>query len=51
VLVGFDVPTIPNDVVLWSLIALVAFSLGLLTAWLLARARARATVGALQRDH
>jgi DNA recombination protein RmuC len=45
------VSTIPNDVVLWSLIALVAFALGLLVAWLLARVRTRATVETLQREH
>ena len=43
-------PTIPNDVVLWSLIALVAFALGVLIAWLLARTRARGATEALQRS-
>ncbi len=43
-------PTIPNDVVLWSLIALVAFALGLLTAWLLGRVRMRVTVAALRHE-
>ncbi len=49
---GYDVPTIPNDVVWWGLIALGAFALGALIAWLIGRARAREThlAGRASRD-
>ena len=49
---GCGVPTIPNDVVWWGLIALIAFALGVLIMWLLGRARVRAALlaGRASRD-
>jgi DNA recombination protein RmuC len=48
----YDVPIIPNDMVWWGLMALGAFVLGALLAWLIGRGRARDAVasGRASRD-